>query len=176
MKELECWWNVPDWGFSVCLPPRCGSSSIIHYLYSNGLTCYRPIIENKITGDVRDDMQRRIMVVRDPVARFTSLWKSKCLNGEKLWVDDEIAVLDNMSPEGLIAFIEHDQSGDAHWATLTEIEAGYSTEVILASNMNKVLGVEKNPRLNYTGDNEVTLDPEVEVRVRAFYKDDYGLL
>lgn len=176
MKELECWWNVPDWGFAVCLPPRCGSTTVTHYLFANELTCYRPIIENKITGNVQDDMVRRIMVVRDPVERFTSLWKSKCLNGEKLWVDDEVAVLDNMSPDGLISFVEHDRSGDAHWATLTEIEAGYSTEIIHMKDMNEVLGLTSIEHLNYTGNNKVTLDPKVEKRVREFYKDDYALL
>ena len=175
MRELECWWNIPDYGFAVALPPRCGSSSVLHSFVEREIKCYGPVIGHADGTSSRDDYERRIMVVRDPVERFMSLWRSKCRNQEKLWVDDDSAVLAFMSPKDLIKHIERTKVEDAHWATLSAIEAGYSTEIIHYTELNALLDMKYADRLNNTWE-PFKIDPEVEERVKEFYKDDYGLL
>lgn len=165
MREFECWWTVPEWRYTLCTPPRCGSSTILNYLADEGILAYRPPSR---------DPGRWIMIVRDPVDRFVSLWKQKCRDGVMLTVGDEESPIAGMTPKELITFIETTDIKDPHWASLTELEGGHSSETLHYSRINKLLGT--TPTMYNKSEGDLALDAEVERRVREWYADDYGLL
>ena len=170
MKEFESWWTIPKWNMTICLPPRCGSSTVLHYLVNEGIFALRPA---RASG-------RMIMVVRDPVSRFKSLWKSKCRDEEGLWIDDEenrnvTHDIRGMTPEELITLIENDTDPDAHWAKLVDIEAGLSTHTVRLKDLSEFLGIPREENMNVT-EGVVKLDKKTEARVKAWYADDYELL
>jgi len=163
MSPFECWWVIPEWNMTLGLPPRCGSSTVLHYLQAEGILAYRP---TEFTG-------RCTFVVRDPVDRFVSLWRAKCRDRNLLTVDDTDSPIIDMTPTELIEFIETTDIQNPHWATLTEIEAGGSTERLPIEKLHTFVG--DAPHYNgSTGD--VLLGENLLMRVQAHYADDYELI
>jgi len=162
---FDRWWTVPEWGLSICTPPRCGSSTILHYFAEEGIFVYQP---NEIKG-------RAIMIYRDPVSRFTSLYKHKCRDGMELTVGDGgHNPIEGMNPRELIEFIETTNLYDPHWATLTELDGGHSTETLHYLKINDFLGC--SPQVyNQTTGFEI-IGPKVTERVKEWYRDDYRYL
>lgn len=165
LNEFECWWYIPDWDVAVCTPPRCGSSTMLAYFAEAGIFVHRPFIETP----------RSIMIVRDPVSRFISLWKHKCRDGMGLTVgDDDTSPIRGLNPRELIEFIETTDIVDPHWATLTELEGGHSTEIMHYSKINEFLGCE--PQVYNKTDGVIFLGKNTTERVKAHYAADYDLL
>lgn len=105
------WFYFKERNFSLGVPPKCGTGSVKQFIWMNELENDIISIEpNKATCDA-------YFVVRDPLDRFCSLWKSKCRDAMPSNHRDTIK---NMTPEELMNFIE---SGvrDVHWSSQTRL-------------------------------------------------------
>lgn len=101
----------------VCAPPKCGGTAL--YCAALGLdpafgpdvlTMARRVTEFYTPDEVAGSGCEAVQAVREPIARFMSLWRDKCRCG-----DDNLPALRGMTPRQLMTVIEKDPEGNAHW-------------------------------------------------------------
>jgi hypothetical protein len=157
------WHYVPDWNLNIGTAPKAGCQTLKHTLIDEGLTYY--------SGWPQSD--RRVWIVREPIARFKSLWKNKCRDEGKIARGtDDPTFSAGWSIDQLLDTIE---SGlwNHHWAQQSAYENGRATEIITLEGLWDWMGIEGKVRNTTEGDVELT-QRQLE-RVKEFYKSDLEL-
>ena len=99
------WFYFQKENISIGLALKCGTASIKQFVWMNeaadNITSIEP---REITGDA-------YFVVRHPLDRFCSLWKSKCRDNQSSAYKETLA---DMSP---VELMDHIEAGarDPHW-------------------------------------------------------------
>lgn len=118
------------------------------------------------------DCLRRVFVVRHPVARFLSLWRNKCRDGEQPGLG-----VCGMTQEQLFQHIRTARD-NYHWSRQTDLLNGVECEVVRLEEIGdwwqKNMGGVGFPRLHST-DGETAIAPELLAKVRVHYLDDLRL-
>ena len=98
------WFYVPSWNLSICAPPKAGSSSLKKFFSESDIE-YNYLLQKEVprSSDI-------CFVVRNPIDRFASLWKSKCR--DKATIADQD--VHGLSPRALMAHISSGKR-DIHW-------------------------------------------------------------
>jgi hypothetical protein len=166
--QRKVWIDLPKKGLQLGMAPKVGRSSTHAMLEETGEQYMRPVAFNA---------ERRVFVVRDPVARFKSLWKNKCRDGAKLSHGDSDAFLAGYTIDELLDLIESGQKPNHHWATQSELEGGYATELVPLEYYDFWLednGFTPPERKNVTsGDVDLTFSQHL--RVMDLYHEDLDL-
>jgi hypothetical protein len=162
------WWRVEELDITVCTPPKNASSTLHLDWADHGYTVYEP--KEVVDG---------IFLVRPPLERFMSLWRSKCRDGVNLTVGDDINPIKDFSCEDLISMIERGDKHDSHWAHQTEIEKGLATTLVPVGIIDqwyyKLTGRTPAPANQTEHRPSEHCTPEVAKRVRKHYEDDTQL-
>lgn len=163
------WFYFNERDFVITAPPKCGSSSIKQYVWMHE-------IENQVSTPLHNDVKKmrcdKFAVVRNPLDRFASLWKSKCR--------DRMPVRSNavhgMSPYELIQHI-NDGNKDVHWTPQHQLLEGIDVELIALPHFSdwwRNKGCGELGTFNETA-GEMFADKEIQEWVSDFYAKDYEL-
>ena len=165
-KTSHTWFYFKKWGFSLLAPPKCGSSSIKQFIWMNELEDSVMLIkQHQSTGEI-------YVVVRNPIDRFASLWRSKCRDKNNLAHKE----VHGMSPVELMDYIESGAK-DVHWTQQTEMIRGLTPTLIPMEYLSvwwKQRGFGELGKFNATvGD--VDIDDELLCRIASYYSEDCEL-
>lgn len=107
------WFYIPPWGISIGAPAKAGSSSLKRFMSGNDIDC-KYVLQKDVprSSDI-------YFVVRNPFARFESLWKSKCRDKESIKDKD----VHGLSPRALMAHISSGKK-DVHWTPQVDLIRG----------------------------------------------------
>lgn len=163
------WFYFNEWDFVITAPPKCGSSSIKQYVWMHE-------IDDRVSTPLHSDVKKmhcdKFAVVRNPLDRFASLWKSKCR--------DKMPVRNNavhgMSPRALM---EHIASGgrDVHWTPQYKLSKGLDVKLIALPNLNSWWAANGYGELGVFNKTSGTMEMDETIRewIRDFYAEDYEL-
>jgi hypothetical protein len=148
------WHYLPDLNITIGVVPKCGTNS------------FRELFKDYRKYTALTAKGRCVFVVRDPVDRFISLWKSKSRDQQT----SRLGIV-GMSIDELLDFIESEVQIDHHWLPQSVMEAGRATELVPFEDWPSWLekeGFGTLPHKNKTvGDIELT--PEQIRRVLLYY-------
>ncbi len=156
----HAWYHFKDYNFTIMAPNKCGSASIRQFIWMNE-------IEDRI--DINQIIGEACVVVRDPVSRFCSLWRSKCSDKTNL-TDKRIY---GFTPEELMSHIEAGHK-DEHWTSQTELIGNLDPTLIPLEHLNEWWfdrGYGKLGNFNVT-EGSVDINPK---RIIDFYWEDMEL-
>ena len=141
---MRAWHHIKEWNAFVCIPPKCGTSSL-KYAYDK--TFARNIMHE--TKEVPHG-PTCIAVIRDPIARFESLCRSKLVSLDDVpgWYKPQSNLL-----------------GD------------YATQIISIQEFAEwwdERATRKFPHINQT-EGEIILTPEDVEVLHELYEDDFKL-
>lgn len=126
------WWYIVDDDTVACAPPKCGFMSFsaaliprmpetlehnpnvavghitLGYMRAIGRGPFTAVEVMKNFGD-----RRRVLAIRDPVARFRSIWRDKCR--PELRKDPAYEDVAGLNPFELMDYVEAYPFGDEHW-------------------------------------------------------------
>ena len=111
-------------------------------------------------------------VVREPVDRFKSLWRSKCRDEDNI-ADHRVC---GMQPKQLMQHILAGNT-DVHWAPQVKLLDGFDANLIRLENLDKWFsnrGYGELSKFNVT-DGGVDIDDELREQILTFYADDLAL-
>ena len=117
------WLHIPEWGFTIAAPPKGGSSSLKRFADTSNLE-YNYIPHNQVRG-------KAYFVVRNPLDRFESLWKSKCRDKRAI-ANDKVH---GMTPRALMLHIVAGNK-DVHWTKQVDLIGSLDVELIALDNLN----------------------------------------
>ncbi len=156
------WFHVPRWNITIAAPPKGGSSSLKQFMWINEIECsYIP--HNQVKGI-------SFFVIRDPVSRFCSLWRSKCRDHGNI---RHKHILYGMSPSELMDYIKSDAK-DVHWTPQVKLIGTLAPILIPLEQLNSwwsESGYGKLQAFNTT-EGSVDIDPK---RIVDFYAKDMEL-
>lgn len=118
---------------------------------------------------------RCVFIVRHPIDRFISLWKSKCR--DKQSTAKRYAYIRGLSIDELLDVIEDDEHFDQHWLPQWLVEAGRATELVPFEKFSEwatAEGFGELPHRNKT-EGTVELTEEQRRRVLEYYAKDLEL-
>lgn len=171
MQEHNLWWQIPAWHIIIGCSPKCGTSTLYAAVAKAGVRCHAPTLGIGVG--------QRIWIVREPVERFWSLWKDKCLKGEILYVGEKRARLAGMTPEELIDYIETTNKKDAHWDTQSEHEGGTAQVLVPLERFSDWWEEQGYPgplkTVNRTEKLPMDLSDDLVERIKIHYADDVRL-
>ena len=165
--KTSSWVYCPSWKLNIGCAPKCGQTSLHKVMEKNSPGVWHPNGEDAYS----------VWIVRDPVARFKSLWRDKCRNKAPLWADEEDAPLAGMSPEDLMDFIETTKEKDPHWTTQYIQCNQQADEIIILEKLDEwwaAHGLPKMTRKNKTR-GPIDLSSELLRRVQLHYESDVFL-
>lgn len=125
-KELLYGWNFNAWFYfksvdiCVCAPQKNGCTSLfraVHpksksnlqfrkYAFVNGVGPFTPAEIMELYPS-----KEKLLMVREPVARFASLWRDKAFHKKSV----DMSEIKGMSPQKLIDHIMYNPLGNYHW-------------------------------------------------------------
>lgn len=162
-RVANSWYHFKTHNFTIMAPPKAGQSTIRQFIWINEMD--DQVIaakQHQAVGDV-------YVIVRDPVSRFCSLWRSKCR--------DKGGILDKriygMTP---VELMNHLESGarDIHWTPQYELLGKLEPTLIPLKMLGwwwKQSGLGSLGKYNATvGD--VEIDDSLRKRILTFYADD----
>jgi len=158
------WFHIPAWDIVIAAPPKAGSSSLKRFMGDNKIQCSY-IKHHQVTGNI-------FFVVRDPITRFASLWRSKCRNKENL-LDKRVH---GMSPQELMSHIENGAT-DVHWTPQVELIKNLNPTLIPLESLNwwwHQSGLGSLGVFNAT-EGEIEISDDLKQRILTFYADDLKL-
>lgn len=118
------WFHIPAWNITIAAPPKGGSSSLKQFMWMNEIDCsYIP--QHQVRGPC-------FFVVRDPISRFCSLWRSKCRDRKDIAND----VVHGMSPSQLLHHIESG-ARDVHWTPQYKLIGNLRPTLIPLEKLNE---------------------------------------
>lgn len=165
-KSKNLWVYFPRQKVSLLVPPKCGTSSVRQFIWMNELeNTVKRIQHYQVTGNI-------FFVVRDPITRFVSLWRSKCRNKENL-LDKRVH---GMSPNELMTHIESGAK-DAHWTPQVELIKNLNPTLIPLESLNwwwHQSGLGSLGVFNAT-EGEIEISDGLKQRILTFYADDLKL-
>lgn len=115
------------------MPPKCGVTSFSRVVLPNckGMNDFRRQMHAmnrgpKAPDEIIDEKAEKLLVVRDPVERFASLWRDGFRDGNKRALRAENVkrgfhsvinkeYAEHRTPEALISYIERYPIGNPHW-------------------------------------------------------------
>lgn len=181
MSSLFAGWLQVRPKVFACIPAKCGSQSLKKAAFGvNRLAQILELREKRLAKNQFDIGPftpwevarlegRKVLGVREPVDRFSALWRDKCLNVNKT-KHVIIRQVGGMSPEELIAFVESGPFFDSHWFP----QSAYlvpGAEVVRNDRILEHLGLE-SIRINSRPPTDDAMPAE---RIRAHYRDDVAL-
>ena len=120
------WFYVPSWKMSIGAPAKAGSSTLKRFMSESDIDC---------TYVLQKDVPRSndiYFVVRNPFARFESLWQSKCRDKGSIKDKD----VHGLSPRALVAHISSGKK-DVHWTPQADLIRGMeNVNLIPLENLN----------------------------------------
>jgi len=155
------WFYIPQWNITIAAPPKGGSSSLKQFMANNEIECYY-IPHNQVTGDV-------YFVVRNPLDRFASLWKSKCR--DKANISNK--QVHGMAPWELMSYIESGAK-DVHWTPQTMLIGNLTPTLIPLDSFDLWWdhnGFGELGKFNAT-EGEVEISESLKNKVLTFYAED----
>ncbi len=167
--KTSSWWYCPRWNIILGCAPKCGSTSLFKVLRDNNISVWNPEGHNWNAYAV--------WIVREPVSRFTSLWKDKCRDGDPLWDDGQDYVLLDMNPEQLMDFIETGPMKDSHWATQTSLCGRSVNEIVPLDKFTAWWNDRGFPEMSTQNESEgdILLSTELITRILDHYSKDVAL-
>lgn len=161
------WFVVPEWDIVIAVSPKCGSSSFKQFFYMHEMENVQMIRRYEVNPN-----SEIYFVVRHPLDRFISLWKSKCRDRARI-MDTSVY---GMTQQELM---DHILAGrrDVHWTPQTTLLGDVKATLIPLENLNQWWsdsGYGALCRFNST-DGEVMLSDELKNRILTFYADDVML-
>jgi len=120
------WFYVPSWNICIVAAPKAGSSSLKAFMSDNDIEC-KYIKHN----EAKKLSCEKFAVIRNPISRFASLWKSKCRDKAPI-VDDDVH---GLSPRALVAHISSGKK-DVHWTPQAELFKDIDVTLIPLENLN----------------------------------------
>ncbi len=158
------WFCVPQWNLTIAAPPKGGSSALKQFMWMNEIPCsYIP--HHQVRGPT-------FFVVRDPLSRFVSLWRSKCRDKAPIWNEQ----IYGMTPTELMDHIESGEK-DVHWTPQVELIGKLNPTCIPLEQLTSWWvdrGYGKLMKFNVT-DGEVDIDGDLLERIMGFYAADMTL-
>ena len=171
-------------GAYCCVPNKCGSSSFRVSVAGLGKTVNNfelyemmhklgrgPWSIDEINA--KTDGKPRFLAVREPVDRFTSLWKHANRENETLNKRGFLgaAGLLRATPGRLMWVIEHRPDEDPHWTR----QSFWEVEDVIPIRFDKFLAAVGLPPMHKNKSSEVPIPPLPEERIRAHYARDCEL-
>lgn len=163
------WWYCNRWNIILGCAPKCGSTALFKVISDHNIAAYNPEKHNFTAYAV--------WIVREPVARFWSLWKDKCRDGDILWEDGDDDILAGFSPEELMSFIENTNEKDIHWATQQSQCGNRANELVPLEKLSKWWknrGFPDMEPLN-TSEGDIDMSEELVTRILKHYAKDVAL-
>jgi hypothetical protein len=153
--------------FTLGATAKCGTASIKQFIWMNEQEEeFFPIKDKNVGGNV-------YFVVRYPLDRFCSLWRSKCRDsGRSLHRD----ALKEMSPNELMDYIESGVK-DAHWNPQVDLLNEHDAKLIPLELLGfwwKQSGLGELGNFN-TSEGDVEIDDKLMKRILTYYADDLEL-
>jgi hypothetical protein len=160
------WYYFKDHKFTIVAPAKCGSSSIMQFIWMNEIEDSVLVLkQHQVVGET-------YTIIRDPIDRFCSLWRSKCRDKKNIR-DKRIY---GMSPSELMTHIESGAK-DAHWTQQNRI-IGKLDPVLIPLEMLgwwwKQSGLGELGKYNAT-EGEVDISDKLKARILRFYANDLEL-
>lgn len=163
---------MPKPGILVCVPPKCGGTSY----YRAAFDVPADVPTRKVWKYVRDlnalmtnaeaarAEGQKFLVMRDPIARFISLWRDKCRNG-----DEHMPGLAGLTPDQLMDRIEADPYGDAHWTP----QSTWYVQFAMLVPLRDIFALLNIPPYRENDSSPADSDPLVPIEriVRHYWKD-----
>jgi hypothetical protein len=112
MKGMK-WIRIPKWRVTIGAPPKCASTSIMRTLDREKL------IYDAVRADKIPATDTVFFIVRQPLDRFKSLWRFRCVPGGDT-IHGTGDSLHGMTPEQFWRFIRKAPE-DQHWMTQTKL-------------------------------------------------------
>jgi len=162
MRGYKPFWYVPEDNIMIGSSPKVATKTLQNVLRANGVR----------TLDASEYDCPRYFVVRPPVARFKSLWKSKCRDEDHSGQPPLKMVIAGFSPEDLMDYIESEVVWDQHWARQSEILG--DAEVTLIP-LNRLSEFDERFTVYNSTSGDVELSNDIIMRVIEYYKDDLML-
>lgn len=167
------WFEFPDWNLVLGMPPKNGTSAVKEYVWQCDINCTY-IERDKVT-----EKRETYFVVRNPVAKFKSLWRNKCLERTRGPVRyKQWAALEGATPEKLMSVIEQGLR-EVHWTPQAELLGDIRATLMPLPEFsawwtNRGYGDIESFIPNKTVDDTV-FDDELIERIETFYADDVEL-
>jgi len=168
------WMKIPQWNIVICAPLKAGSSTVKDFLWKNNIDCeYAP--RYKVEG-----LNNIYFVVRDPIQRFESLWRSKCRdrhNSHLKFPYHTWKTLRGATQEQLMDYIESNEHPDAHWTPQMKLVGDLDVTLIPLEALSwwwNQSGFGSLGKSNTT-EGETEISDSLKKRVLTFYADDLKL-
>ncbi len=161
------WYYFKDYEFIVMAPPKCGSSSIRQFIWMNEIEDRIIVLKHhQVFGD------EIYAIIRDPISRFCSLWRSKCR-------DEEIIRDKRIHGMSLSELMTHIEGGakDAHWTQQSKIIGNLNPVLIRLEHLNEWWSANMHGELGTFNSTEgnTEISNELKSRILTFYADDLEL-
>lgn len=158
------WFVVPDWNITIAAPPKAGSSSLKQFFYESEMDNVKMIPKCEVNPN-----SEIFFVVRDPLDRFASLWRSKCRDENNI-KDYRVC---GMQPNELMQHILEGNT-DVHWAPQVKLLDGLNAKLICLENLNEWYsdrGYGELHKFNAT-EGDIEIDELLRNQVLTFYAED----
>lgn len=170
--------NLISTGITLCVPPKCGGSSVMASLMSH--------YDVKALVDVPDitlippcSVSTPVMqVVRHPVARFASLWRNKCRDKGRLLGHQE--ALWGLTPAELLTYVKTHHN--RHWEAQATVRRELATDDVTLVPLYALSAWWRDntpypalERLNLTAGSMYNIDKGLADSIAWHYRDDVEL-
>ena len=112
-------------------------------------------------------------IVREPVAKFKSLWRQKVRDGGNM-MNSSMAAVVGASPDELMDIIESEKYKEAHWYSQAALCGPHADTIIPLEKFNEwweAQGYGESVHC-HTSSGDVDVSPELEERIRTYYAAD----
>lgn len=126
-------------GAWICAAPKAGSTAV--------RSCVgRPEFqaERHAASEIPADGRRRFLGIREPVARFYSLWRDKCRD-HGTGIPEE---LHGVTPDALMDYIEAHPDENHHWVRQTDYLTPGATRLVPFDRLLETVGLDLPGRRN----------------------------
>ena len=155
------WWHLPELGINIGTSPKAGTQSV-KLMIKDYTRLYVMCFEHP-----------SIWVVREPIARFKSLWRQKVRDGGNM-ANKSQKLVEDLTPDELLDMIETSEYRDAHWMRQSELMGPHATQIIPIEKLGdwwEKQGYGKGEHVHKTS-GHVEVSPELEARLKKYYADD----
>jgi hypothetical protein len=163
----HAWFYFRDYGFTLMTPTKCGSATMRQFIWMNELEDRIDVLKQHQVDSTK--CGRAYVVVRHPIERFKSLWRSKCVRRDNL-KDKRVY---GFTPEELMSHIE-DGAKDVHWTKQVDTIGKLDVTLIPLAMLGfwwKQSGLGQLQRFNTT-EGEVEIDQSLKKRILTWYAED----
>lgn len=149
-------------GAWICAAPKAGSTAVRSVV---GRPAFQE--QRRSAAEIPDDGRPRFLGIREPVARFYSLWRDKCRD-RGTGIPDE---LHEATPDALMDYIEAHPGENHHWARQTDYMAP-GVQLVPFEKLLETVGFPVPERRNQYHLARDTDPPMPVERILAHYADD----